>query len=101
MNRAVPVVALLVVAAGAAWFALNPAPRSRVTVEDGAPYADADETKGIVTYLRSLEPKSQGDVDFHFPGRGKGGKGKGDGKGEGKPSDTPSETPDGSTGKVN
>ncbi len=40
---------------------------------------DADEEKGIITYLRSLEPKSQGVVDFgggHFPG---GGGGKGDG----------------------
>ncbi len=46
MNRAVPVVALLVVAAGAAWFVLNPAPRSTVTVEDGATDADTDETKG-------------------------------------------------------
>ncbi|HSO39411.1 MAG TPA: hypothetical protein VLT33_43085 [Labilithrix sp.] len=42
---------------------------------------DEYAVKGIVVYLRSLEPKSQGAVDFGG-GRGKG-KGKGDGSGGG------------------
>lgn len=39
-----------------------------------------DEKKGLITYLRALEPKSQGPVDFGGRGgRGGGGKGKKDG----------------------
>lgn len=44
---------------------------------------DEFAVKGIVVYLRSLEPKSQGETDFGGWGRGKG-DGKGGGKGDGK-----------------
>ena len=45
MNRTVPVVALLAVAAGAAWFVLRPASPTAVVVEDGAFVGDIEAAK--------------------------------------------------------
>lgn len=51
---------------------------------------DEFAVKGLVVYLRTLEPKSQGTVDFggHGPKGGGKGKGKGGGKGDGSGSGT-------------
>lgn len=42
---------------------------------------EPEEKKGLIVYLRSLEPEPQGEVDFGGRGGG-GGKGKGNGKGK-------------------
>jgi hypothetical protein len=49
---------------------------------------DEFAVKGLVVYLRSLEPKSQGPVDFGGRGPKGDGKGKGKGKGDGSGSGT-------------
>lgn len=53
---------------------------------------DEFAVKGIVVYLRTLEPKSQGPVDFG--GRGPKGDGKGKGKGDGTGTDAGTGTKD-------
>lgn len=48
---------------------------------------DEDEKTGLIVYLRSLTPESQGELDFGGGVFGHGGKGGGKGKGKGKGSD--------------
>lgn len=58
---------------------------------------EEDEKHGIISYLRALEPKSQGPTDWGGRGGGKGG-GKGDGSGSGNNNNTGSDKPDASAG---